>query len=130
MMDEKTSPKIKYGDVPEDYPHAAIASSLAGAHPKLALVEFDGKYYGPGDTPESRWHDWSYSESMVQHFLLKSPETKKGKRSHMSEVEILTQYYDRAVAAKGRYGTEAQLKWTFKRVAEMLGWPVPDVCSQ
>ena len=130
MTDSQTSCSNSYGDVPDDYPHASITSALAGAHPKFALVEFNGKYYVPGDTPGERWHDWSYSESMVQQFLLKCPETKNGKRSHMSEVKILTQYYERAVAANGRYGTEAQLRWTFRRVAKLLGWPVPDVCKE
>ena len=129
MFDHQTSGKRDYGDVPNDYPHAAVASSLAGAHPKLALVEFDGKYYVSCDTPEEQLQDWLYSEGMVQHFLLKCPETKQGNRAHMSEAAIIAQYYERAVAANGRYGTEAQLRWTFRRVAQLLGWPVPDVCS-
>jgi hypothetical protein len=119
-----------YDEVPADYPRAEIASSLAGAHPKLALVEFQGKFYLPGDTPQDRWHDWAYSESMVQHFLMKCPETKQGKRAHMSEEAIIAQYYERAVAAGGRYGTEAQLKWTFQRVAKLLNWPVPETCQE
>jgi hypothetical protein len=130
MLNDQTSGKRDYGDVPADYPHAAISSSLAGAHPKLALVEFAGKYYIPGDTPEERLHDWLYSESMVQHFLAKCPETKRERRSHMSEVEIIAQYFERAVAAGGHYGTDAQLQWTFRRVAQLLGWPVPDVCKE
>jgi hypothetical protein len=97
---------------------------------KLALVEFDGKFYVPSDTPEERLRDWLYSQGMVQHFLLKCPETKQGRRAHMSEVAIIAQYYERAAAANGRYGTEAQLKWTFRRVAKLLGWPVPDVCKE
>jgi hypothetical protein len=94
------------------------------------MDEFDGKYYVLGDTPRERWHDWSYSESMVQHFLFKCPETKQGKRAHMSESEIIAQYYESAVGAQGRYGTEAQLRWTFQRVAQLLDWPVPDVWSR
>jgi hypothetical protein len=124
-----TNPK-NYNDVPADYPRTDIASSLAGAQPKLALVEFEGKYYLPGGTPQDRWNDWAYSESMVQHFLMKCPETKQGKRAHMSEVDVIAQYYERAIAAGGRYGTEAQLRWTFRRVARLLGWPVPDICKE
>ena len=130
MMDDQILGKRNYGDVPDDYPHASITSALAGAHPKVALVESDGKYYVPGGTPEERVHDWLYSEGMVQHFLLKCPETKQGKRAHRSEAAIIARYYERAVAANGRYGTEAQLRWTFRRVAQLLGWPVLDVCSQ
>jgi hypothetical protein len=74
MWDDQKSGKRDYGDVPQDYPHVDIAGALAGAHPKLALVEFDRKYYVPGDTSEERLQDWLYSEGMVQHFLLKCPE--------------------------------------------------------
>lgn len=124
-----TAPK-NYDDVPADYPRADIASAVGGAQPKFAMVKFEGKFYTPGNTPEDRWNDWSYSEQMVQHFVLKCPETKQGKRAHMSEEAIIAQYYERAVAARGYYGTEAQLKWTFRRVANLLGWPVPEVCKE
>lgn len=119
-----------YDDVPADYPRADIASAVGGTQPKFAVVEYDGKFYIPGNTPPERWHDWAYSESLVQHFVKQCPETKRGKRAHMSEEDIIAQYYERAVAGRGRYGTEAQLKWSFRRVAELLGWPVPEVCKE
>lgn len=123
------SDQTKYDDVPVDYPRIEVASALAGAQPKFSVVEYEGKFYIPGNTPPERWHDWSYSESLVQHFVKQCPETKRGKRAHMSEEDIIQQYYERAVAAGGRYGTEAQLRWSFRRVAQILGWPIPDVCK-
>lgn len=117
-------------DVPEDYPRIDIASSLAGAQPKFSVVEYEGKFYIPGNTPPERWHDWQYSESLVQHFVKQCPETKRGKRAHMSEQDIIAQYYERAAAAGGEYGTPAQLRWAFRRVAELLHWPVPEVCKE
>lgn len=56
-------------------------------------------------------------------------ESKAGERSHLSETEITSQYYERAVAAGSRYGTQEQLKWTFTRVAEALAWPLPELLA-
>ncbi|KRB79076.1 hypothetical protein ASE07_05155 [Noviherbaspirillum sp. Root189] len=119
-----------YDEVPTDYPCVDIASAVGGTQPKFAMVKFEGKFYIPGNTPPERRHDWAYSESLVQHFVKQCPETKRGKRAHMSEHDIIAQYFERAVAAGGRYGTEAQLRWAFRRVAELLGWPVPGVCKE
>lgn len=118
-----------YDDVPSDYPYAEHFGAVAGAHPKLLLVRFQGRYYTPGNTPEQRWNDWKYSESMVEHMVAKCLESKNGKRAHMSEKDIIAQYYERTVAGNGRFGTIPQLKWTFTKVAERLGWPLPDVCK-
>lgn len=46
-----------------------------------------------------------------------------GKRSHLSEVAILDQYLPRLIATK--WTTEAEARWTIRRVAAMLSWPVP-----
>ena len=124
------SPTKIYEDVPADYPRADVASSLSGAQPKFAMVEYEGKFYIPGNTPPERWLDWSYSEALVQHFVSHCPERKRGKYAHMSEEDILAQYYQRAAAAGRQFGTEAQLKWSFRRVAQLLGWPVPEVCKE
>ena len=121
--------EINYAEVPADYPHVEHIGAVAGAHPKLLLVQFQGKYYIPGNTPPKRWHDWKYSQSMVENMVAKCLESKAGKRSHMSEVEIIAQYYERAVAGGGRFGTVPQLKWTLTKVAERLGWPLPETCK-
>lgn len=117
-----------YAAVPADYPSEFVPGAVSGAHPKLLLTSSsDGRFYSPGATPETKWRDWQYSVSLASAMVEKCRASKAGKRHHMSESEILLQYYERAVKANGRYGTEEQLKWTFTKVAECLGWPVPDI---
>lgn len=120
-----------YAAVPEDYPSASKPGAVSGAHPKLLLTSSsDGKLYSTGAAPEVRWHDWQYSKSMVSAMIGKCIESKLGKRSHLSESEIILQYYQRALKTNGRYGTKEQLQWTFTQVAAALGWPLPDICRQ
>ncbi|ALK96252.1 hypothetical protein AB595_10935 [Massilia sp. WF1] len=65
---------------------------------------------------------------MVDFMVDRCRESKSGKRAHMTEHDIILQYYERAIAGAGRYGTELQLKWSFTKVAETLSWPLPDIC--
>lgn len=37
--------------IPPDFPNNNYSSSLAGAQPKIAMIEVDGKYYAEGNTP-------------------------------------------------------------------------------
>jgi hypothetical protein len=40
--------------IPVDFPANSYSSSLAGAQPKIAMVEVDGKYYAEGNTPDQQ----------------------------------------------------------------------------
>ena len=115
-----------YTAVPADYPYYPVRGAVSGFQPKVLLTRSaDGTFHSPGNKPEQRWRDWQYSSELATAMARKCLESKSGKRSHMSEEQIIVQYYERAVAAGGRYGTEEQLKWTFCRVAQTLGWPIP-----
>lgn len=118
-----------YAEVPADYPYHPMHGAVSGYQPKLLLTSSaNGKFYSPGNAPHERWHDWNYSTALASAMTQKCLESKAGKRAHMSEAEIILQYYQRAVKANGRYGTEEQLKWTFTKVARDLGWPLPEAC--
>lgn len=117
-----------YDEVPADYPYSPTPGALAGVQPKLRLTSFEGKFYSPGNAPDVRWRDWQYSLGLVHAMVDRCRESKRGKRAHMTEHDIILQYYERAIAGTGRYGTEVQLKWAFTKVAETLSWPLPDVC--
>jgi hypothetical protein len=124
------SDKPNYSDVPADYPRCEVHGSISGAQPKLLLSSApDGYFYIPGNTPQQRWEDWTYSANMVTAMAERCRETKSGERAHMTEEEIILQYYQRALKSGGRYGTEDQLKWTFRKVAESLDWPIPFAIS-
>jgi hypothetical protein len=119
-----------FAEVPTDYPYRLPHGAVSGYQPKLLLTSSsDGKFYSPGNAPEESWHDWRYSVTLVSAMAEKCLESKAGKRAHLSQEEIILQYYERAVAAGGRYGTKEQLKWTFAKVAECLAWPLPATLS-
>lgn len=118
-----------YAEVPDDYPYRLAHGAVSGYQPKLLLTSSaDGRFYSPGNAPHERWHDWNYSTTLASAMAQKCLESKSGKRAHMTEAEIILQYYLRAVQSNGRYGTEEQLRWTFTQVARDLSWPLPDAC--
>lgn len=118
-----------YAEVPDDYPYRLTHGAVSGYQPKLLLISSaDGRFYSPGNAPHERWHDWNYSTTLASAMAQKCLESKSGKRAHMTEAEIILQYYLRAVKSNGRYGTEEQLKWTFTQIARELGWPLPEAC--
>jgi hypothetical protein len=43
--------RANYPGVPEDFPVTAVLSAIAGAQPKMNLVEEGGKFYAPGTSP-------------------------------------------------------------------------------
>jgi hypothetical protein len=63
--------------VPADFPIVAAHSSLAGAQPKLALVEFGGRYYQPGASPPEVLNRWEVCEDLARQLAERSLETEK-----------------------------------------------------
>lgn len=110
--------------VPDDFPRPRVASSVAGFHPKLALVAYHGKFYLPGATPPELFSRWEVCEDLAVQLVPKCRESKAGKRSHMAETEILDQYLPRLL--KTGWGSEDEMRWVVRRAADLLGWPVPE----
>jgi hypothetical protein len=109
--------------IPADFPRPRVHAAVAGHQPKLALVNCNGRFYAPGGTPSELLSRWDICEDLAQQFAVKSRECKAGKRSHMSEVEILDQYCVRAM--KMRWGSDDEMRWVIRRAAALLDWPVP-----
>jgi hypothetical protein len=110
--------------VPENFPRPSFPGAIAGFQPKLLLVEYEGRFYAPGCTPPELYKRWRRCEDIAEHLRVKSLESKAGKRSHMTESEILEQYLVRLLATGWVSAPEA--RWTIRRSAELLGgWPVP-----
>lgn len=120
---EKSYPN--YADVPEDFPRPEILGAVGGAQPKLLLVQYEGRLYTPGCTPPEVYAHWEHCEDLANHLATKAAESKQGKRSHMTEVEILEQYLPRLIAT--RWTSEAEARFIIRRVAQILAWPIPDV---
>ncbi len=113
----------KFDQVPDDFPCAEVLPAVAGEQTKLPLVEYQGKFYVPGSAPPERFHRWQKCEELVHHLKARSLESMTRKRSHMSETEILFQYYARL--QKAGWTSEAESRWIIHRVALLLGWERP-----
>ncbi len=106
--------------IPADFPTTALLGAISGAQAKLLLTEFEGKFCSPGTSPLERFQRWDICEDLARQFSEKSLQSKAGKRSHMSEIEILQQYYDRLL--KTGWVSDAEGVWVIHRVAAMLSW--------
>jgi hypothetical protein len=112
-----------FAQVPPDFPRPTHYGTVGGAQPKLLMTQYDGRFYSPGCTPPEIWTRWDACEDLAKQISAKSVESKAGKRSHMSELEILEQYLPRLISTK--WTSEDEARWVIRRVAAILGWPVP-----
>lgn len=109
--------------IPSDFPREGIQAAVAGFQNKLALTEWEGSYYLPGTTPPEVATRFAACNDIARQIKEKAEESKQGKRSHMSEVDILSQYLPRLIAM--RWTSEEEARWIIRRVASMLSWEVP-----
>jgi hypothetical protein len=115
--------KSRSEQIPADFPRPGIASSVAGSQPKLAFVESNGEYYVSGCTPLEMLGRWEICEDLVQQFVAKAKSDKAGKRSHLTETEILANYLGRLPDTGWCSFEEA--RWIIHRTAAILGWLPP-----
>lgn len=112
-----------YMEVPADFPRPLHLGSLPGTQPKFSMTKYKDRFYSPGCSPPELFETWRLCEDLARQLVEKSAESKKGKRSHMSESAILEQYLTRLIATK--WTTVPEARWTIRRVAILLSWPVP-----
>jgi len=112
-----------WSNVPEDFPKPVHMGAIGGAQPKFLAVKFQGRYYEPGATPPEIYERWMMCNDLAEQLTEKSVESKAGKRSHMSEAEILEQYFIRLLHTK--WTSEDEARWIIKSVARKLNWDSP-----
>jgi len=118
---------VEFAKVPSDFPHPVALGAVPGTQPKLLVTSYQGKFFSPGCSPPELYDRWRTCEEIAQELLIKSRESKAGKRSHLSEVAILDQYLLRLVGT--HWTSEAEARWVIRRVAQLLDWPVPSSAS-
>lgn len=115
--------ELDYSQVPADFPRSEICGAVSGFQPKLLLTQHAGKFYGAGCAPPELYRRWARCEDLAKQLAAKSLESKRGKRSHMSELEVLEQYLPRLIAT--RWTSEPEARFIIRRAAELLNWPAP-----
>ena len=100
----------EFEKVPLDFPRPILLGAVPGAQPKFLAVSYGGRFYAPGCTPPELYERWTVCEDLAQQLSAKSLESQRGKRSHMSEIEILDQYLPRLIATKWTSEAEATAK--------------------
>ena len=114
----------EYAQVPAGFPRPQEMGAVPGAQEKFLAVEHQGRYYSPGCTPSELHERWHHCLDLVPQFVSSCIETKKGKRAHMPEADILDQYLVRLIETGWVSGDEA--RWVIREVARLLGWPTPE----
>ena len=112
--------ETRMADIPPDFPRTERLGSVAGAQPKVLLTSYQGKMYRPGLTPPEVYDRWLFLEGTAQQLSMSAAESKRGKRAHMTEDEILDQYA-RRLKVHG-IGTSEEMDWLVNRTGLILGW--------
>lgn len=109
--------------VPDDFPRPQHLGAVPGAQPKFLAVEYQGRFYSPGCTPPELHGRWQHCMQYVPQFVTSCIETKKGKRAHMTESDILAQYLTRLI--ESGWVSAAEARWVIRETAKLSGWPMP-----
>ena len=110
--------------IPDNFPRPQHLGAVPGAQTKFLAVEYKGRYYSPGCTSPELYERWRHCMHLVPQFVSSCIETKKGKRAHMPEADILDQYLVRLIEAK--WVSDDEAKWVIRETAKLLGWPTPE----
>lgn len=114
--------------IPADFPRDAVLSSLAGVHPKLAVIRDgpSGTYIsGPDSASVAERH--ALCVDLARQLAEKCARNRKGKYRDLSDDDILRQLLQKLL--KSGWGSPAEMAWTIREAAKMLGWPWSNDCE-
>lgn len=108
-------------NVPRDFPRDAETASVAGVQPKLAAIRdaASGNYVAHRDNEEIQAR-FAMCEDLAEQLADKCTRNRNGKYRHLSEQEILDHLL-KLLLTSG-WGSSAEMTWTARRTAEILGW--------
>ena len=124
-MRQKHASKVDYSDIPADFPKPA-SLNISPHGPKAVHISMhEGKCYNAGASPPEVWALWQVCAELVEYFKEKCLEEKTLHSPLLPPAEIIDFYFADTLNDLG-WGTEDEVKWIFRHVAEELGWPIPD----
>jgi hypothetical protein len=111
---------LEYEKIPTDFPKTVSIGALPGAQPKFLASLYQGHFYEVGTSPPEIYSRWVICSDLVEQLVPKALDSKKGKRSQMSEHEILEQYRKRLLATN--LASSAEVDWIIIFLAKKLNW--------
>jgi hypothetical protein len=114
--------RANYPGVPEDFPVTAVPSAVAGAQPKMNLVEEGGKFYAPGTSPGEVMAAFQMCDDLVSQMV---PYCQRKLATHEDNQEATVKAALQGLQAK-RWCTDTQCVWIMRRVVDELQWTVGD----
>jgi hypothetical protein len=124
-MHEKTFPKVDYSAIPSDFPQPAPLTVSPHSPMAVHISMYEGKCYNAGGSPPEVWELWQVCVELVDYFKKTCLEEKELHSPLLPPAEIIDFYFTSMLIDLG-WGTEAEVKWIFRHVAEELGWPTPE----
>ena len=112
--------RANYPGVPEDFPVTAVPSAVAGAQPKMNLVEEGGKFYAPGTSPGEVMAAFQMCDDLVSQMV---PYCQRKLATYDGNQEATVKAALKGLLAK-RWCTDAQCVWIMRRVVGELQWTV------
>ena len=123
-MRTKKSSRVDYSDIPLDFPQPFPLNVSPCGPNAVHISMYEGKCYNAGSSPPEVWELWQVCAELVEYFKKTCLEEKELHSPLLSENEILEFYFSNTLDDLG-WGTEAEVKWIFRHVANELEWPVP-----
>lgn len=111
-----------YPGVPEDFPVTAAPSAIAGAQPKMNLVEEGGRFYAPGTSSGEVMAAFEMCDDLVSQMV---PYCQRKLATYEDNQEATVKAALKGLLAK-RWCTDAQCVWIMRRVVDELQWTVGD----
>lgn len=111
-----------YRGVPADFPISEAPSALSGAHPKMSLIEEDGKFYALGTSPSEVATAYDVCEDVVKQMI---PYCDRKLGSFNGDRKAILKAALQGLIHKN-WCTVEQCGWIIREVAKRLGWPLLD----
>lgn len=118
--DESEIEFVDYESIPNSFPKQASLGVVPGAQPKILATLYNGYFYEQGTSPPEIYERWSLCTDLVAQLVSKALISKEGKRSHMTQVDILKHYHGGLL--KTNWTSAAEADWIIKAVAKELNW--------
>jgi hypothetical protein len=124
-MSQKHASKVDYSDIPHDFPQPVPLKVSPHGPMGVHISMYERKCYNAGGSPPEIWELWQVCAELVEYFKKTCLDEKALHSPLLEPAEIIDFYFSSTLNDLG-WGTEAEVKWIFRHVADELAWPVPE----